>query len=412
METKFSVEETLETKRLKREEMPEYLDSDDPIILKTSWKPLKGGGQSYKSHNLVKVNDNRLEFKMALSAFIFYAFIILVGLAIMILPFVPGVEVEGNVFIAIGVGAFVAGVGSVLYYFGNKKIVLDKNLMAMWRGKVDAAKMINPQDVEGYFSLKKVHAVQLIKEYIRDIDHNGHSYYSHELNLIFDDGKRVNIVDHAKNHVVTQQAEIVSEFLNIPLWDGRFDGVDSATAKAHNILYKLFQSFKFFKFIVFLIIAISVLYMFFRDDPNSKINLSTLSGPQQEKVALEYTQEMFELVKSNKVNLPYLNKLLDTGIYIDAVDDLGRTALFYAVQTKNRDNINLFLRRGANIHIKDHSGIGLKELLDSKKDRNLYYMIIDHELEDEASKEGKIIYGINRSFDKEGNLVKEEILKR
>ena len=61
----------------------EHLGSDDVVINKIDWTPLHGGGQSFKSHTLVKVSDDRLVFKRSLSSRIFYGLTVLAGLITM-----------------------------------------------------------------------------------------------------------------------------------------------------------------------------------------------------------------------------------------------------------------------------------------------------------------------------------------
>ena len=66
------------------------------------------------------------------------------------------------------------------------------------------------------FDLANAEAIQLIREYVR-----GHksSYYSYELNLIFSDANRVNIVDHGALRKLREDAALLAEYLAIPVWD-------------------------------------------------------------------------------------------------------------------------------------------------------------------------------------------------
>ena len=328
-----------------------------------------------------------------------------------------------------GMGAVFLILGSVLLHFGNKKIVIDRGIKALWRGKKDAANNINTRDIDNYTSLKKLHALQLIKHntHINSNNHNGfeisinnheYEYENHELNLVFNNGKRLNLLSHGNNSLITSQAEKLSEFLSVPLWDGRFDGRDTGDSIPGNLsgLHKQNRIFSFLFFFVsalfnfksilaILIFFTSVFYFpFLQEDPDPKIDLSTVQGIQKEELRKEYTHELFERAKISGVNLVYMNKLADTGIDIDAQDEFGRTPLFYAVKVKNLDNVTFFLRRHANVNIRDKNGIGLKDMLDKKKDTNLYYRIVDAELEEDARSRGKTITYILRSIDKDGNV--------
>ena len=46
------------------------------------------------------------------------------------------------------------------------------------------------------------------------------SYYSYELNLVLEDGARLNVVDHGDLKALQADAEILSEYLQVPVWDG------------------------------------------------------------------------------------------------------------------------------------------------------------------------------------------------
>jgi hypothetical protein len=45
------------------------------------------------------------------------------------------------------------------------------------------------------------------------------SYYSYELNLVLDDGSRINVVDHGNLERLRSDANALSQFLDKPVWD-------------------------------------------------------------------------------------------------------------------------------------------------------------------------------------------------
>ena len=45
------------------------------------------------------------------------------------------------------------------------------------------------------------------------------SYTSYELNFVFEDGSRYNVIDHAKYESIQKEAIMISEFLGVPLWN-------------------------------------------------------------------------------------------------------------------------------------------------------------------------------------------------
>ena len=61
-----------------------------------------------------------------------------------------------------------------------------------------------------------IHALQILAEYVKG---NKRSYYSYELNLVFRDGTRKHVIDHGDIESIRKDSEILSKFLNRPVWD-------------------------------------------------------------------------------------------------------------------------------------------------------------------------------------------------
>jgi hypothetical protein len=73
------------------------------------------------------------------------------------------------------------------------------------------------------YPLERVHALQLLAERMRSSSRRGGSYYSYELNVVLDDGKRVHIVDHGKRPQIEADAAALGEFLEKPIWNALGD---------------------------------------------------------------------------------------------------------------------------------------------------------------------------------------------
>ena len=67
------------------------------------------------------------------------------------------------------------------------------------------------------FELDQVHAVQLIDERVRRS--KGGYFISYELNLVFKNCSRINIVDHGSLGAIRQESRMLSQFLRVPIWD-------------------------------------------------------------------------------------------------------------------------------------------------------------------------------------------------
>jgi hypothetical protein len=227
MSNKFFKKKLKLTTTIDPKKMPQHLGTDDPIVLKTSWRSMNNDGARAQTHTLVKINDNRMEFHLRYIHLWLWIIAIILSFSI---PFVlmsrSHVESSGSLA---GVGSWVSLLMSILMIFLlfkhitklGSRIVIDKNTAALWKGRAEASQIINPWSIDGYHSLKNVHAVQIIKKLISGSDRRRFSYCKHEIYLIFNNAERVFLVGHANETAISEQAKLLSEFLNIPLWDGR-----------------------------------------------------------------------------------------------------------------------------------------------------------------------------------------------
>ena len=64
--------------------------------------------------------------------------------------------------------------------------------------------------------LSSIHALQLLSEFVSG---SKSSYHSYELNLVLNDGSRINVVDHGNLDRLRSDANTLSRFLDKPIWD-------------------------------------------------------------------------------------------------------------------------------------------------------------------------------------------------
>ena len=192
---------------------------DDPVATQTDWTPAKGGGASFRTHKLVEVNSFRLEFRAAMGLKVFSLIFLLVGVGVMV-AFWPSNLLSGALSvertIPMLIGLVFAGVGGSLHYFGTAPIVFDKRRGAFWKGRKAPYEVVNKKALKHYALLEDIHALQLISEHCRSDDS---SYYSYELNLVLEDGRRINVVDHGKQSDLQGDAGTLAAFLEKPVWD-------------------------------------------------------------------------------------------------------------------------------------------------------------------------------------------------
>jgi hypothetical protein len=191
----------------------------DPLALTIEWTPATKGGTSYQTHKLVEIDFSRVEFKAATAAKLFYSFFCGMGLFVGI-----GFSLQNNIVEDFSVQTIAPAlfslifvvVGGLLYYFGTAPIVFDKGVGYFWKGRK------SPQDSPEAGSIKKlalledIHAIQLLAEFVRT---GKSAYYSYELNLVLNDGKRLTVIDHGNLKRLREDAQKLALFLGKPVWD-------------------------------------------------------------------------------------------------------------------------------------------------------------------------------------------------
>ena len=191
-------------------------DLNDPIALKTEWKPAKGGGASFQTHKLVKKSGNRIEFQISIGFKVFcILFFVMGAICSIVFGFQPCKETIECVMPIMG-GMLFMGAGGGMYYFGAAPRIFDKQVGYYWKGRQDPSKVARKKDLTHWTKLDRIHALQLISEHVKS---DKSSYLSYEINLVLSDGGRINVVDHGKKSKVLEDADILAEFLDIPVWN-------------------------------------------------------------------------------------------------------------------------------------------------------------------------------------------------
>jgi hypothetical protein len=195
---------------------------DDPLAQKIDWTPIRLGGSSFRTQALRETSYHILEFVISRSGLLFGLIFLLSGLAnMLILPFLilPGMsEVTGIVRALIPLsGLPFTLVGIWFLYSIGKPVVFDKELGWFWKGYRAPSLRGGEYKPKTGCPLSRAYALQILAEYIRSEDRD---YWSYELNLVCRDGSRFNLVDHGDYQKMKGDAQTISAFLGIPVWDG------------------------------------------------------------------------------------------------------------------------------------------------------------------------------------------------
>ncbi len=191
----------------------------DPVAGETEWTPFKPGGTNFTTHRLVREGD-RLEFKIAPGARVFALIFLVIGLVLVAGFAVPLLVRRPFVFreqdIVAAVGLVFALVGGLFYRHFNRPVIFDRRSGYFWKGRIPPAQAVNRESLKDCCALEKIHACQTIAEHVRG---SKSSFWSYELNLVLEDGSRLNVVDHGSPAVIRDDGRAVADFLQVPLWD-------------------------------------------------------------------------------------------------------------------------------------------------------------------------------------------------
>ncbi|HOH30468.1 MAG TPA: hypothetical protein PLC40_12395 [Candidatus Hydrogenedentes bacterium] len=205
---------------------PEVFDPsqfNDPLATQVEWTPMHPKGTSFRTHKLVQLHSDRVEFQPAWGLKLFLGIFLFAG-AFAPISFVFALAISGQmnsrmiftILIPIVMGTVIVIVGYMLYYRHSAPIVCDRYSGYFWKGRKAPNEVLNINAIKDACKLEDIHALQLISEYCQD---SKSSYYSYELNLVLNTGNRINVVDHGNQEKLRQDAQVLSVFLQVPVWD-------------------------------------------------------------------------------------------------------------------------------------------------------------------------------------------------
>jgi len=99
----------------------------------------------------------------------------------------------------------------------DQKITFDRLAGLYYRGK--GYDHSNSKNRKQQGQLNDIHAIQLISERVSSSDGGPMTTFtSYELNLVFPNGERINVMDHGSCEEVEYSALRLGKFLDVPIW--------------------------------------------------------------------------------------------------------------------------------------------------------------------------------------------------
>ncbi|MEO1993826.1 MAG: hypothetical protein ABGZ17_00955 [Planctomycetaceae bacterium] len=201
----------------------------DDVARQTDWGPLAEGGSNFASHNLQQVDSGRLEFTPTLVTRFFTCLptvfaVLQIPVAYLLLTYGVGDQPMLKMIIkGLAVMALICGplLSWFLVHTLLQPVVFDQSLRLFWKGRRAPDTMDDAQSSTPCCRLDDIYALQILSETVtsHSKEHGTHRYRSHELNLILQDARRLNVIDHGNLKVVRNDARQLARFLQVPVWD-------------------------------------------------------------------------------------------------------------------------------------------------------------------------------------------------
>ena len=185
---------------------------NDPVALTTAWHPAKRGGTNFRTHQLVQQGSQRLSFRPTLTSWLIASAFIGSGPLMAVLfyfrhPFPLG-NIPPTMLLILAMCSVFSLIG--VYY------------SARYLGTVTFDRASRAYTGRGERTgFDRIHAIQLLSEYCGGETGSlqSRSFSSYELNLVLENGDRINVTDHGDVVRLRDDAEKLAGFLGRPVWD-------------------------------------------------------------------------------------------------------------------------------------------------------------------------------------------------
>jgi hypothetical protein len=203
----------------------------DPLAKEIEWYSNQRRGNRGASHTLISLDHSKMMFKTKPTSLIVGGIFNLVGLVfttvIAYAIWTGNHSGSSNMSNIMGTGmtlviGSVFGLGGCLINHNPlTKRTFDKVTNQYLKGKIN-----KPKD---QCKLSDIHAIQIISERVTSQSTNSNgctrktTFKSYELNLVLKDKNRLTIVDHGELEIVRTDAETLSRFLGVRVWDATLE---------------------------------------------------------------------------------------------------------------------------------------------------------------------------------------------
>ncbi len=188
------------------------------LAKKIEWSPIAGGGANFKTSYLHQSNQSRVEILKSNGGKLFSAVFIGMGViipAIIIFSIIKEDGFDWQILFPFLIGSIFTAVGIVMLFFPKPR-VFDKQTGWFWAGSKQLSSEQELSLLKKSTRLNEIAAIQIIPERLSG---KNSTYTSWEINLISHDAQRLNVMDHGNKRSIQQDAQKLSEFLGVPVWE-------------------------------------------------------------------------------------------------------------------------------------------------------------------------------------------------
>ena len=195
---------------------------NDPIAAKTSWSPINSVASTFRTHKLIPINSERLEFHSTFAGKFLDGMFLTLGFFLMGLMVVSIFKADSlaatvNFLLPLFMGLIFMLLGGAMLYRRLTPIIFDSATGFFWKGRQAPNSFTAQSNTNHVCRLDRIHALQLLSQSRRNRKTRYHSY---QLNLILKDGRRINVINHNRSWYVRSDAAMLAAFLRIRVWDG------------------------------------------------------------------------------------------------------------------------------------------------------------------------------------------------
>jgi len=191
----------------------------DPLAAKIDWNPVtRNKGANFASHQLKKFSPDMMKFVPTWTTYILSSTLIVFGFGAMMIMYYTAKWILPPWLIALATVL----VGCFAFYRMTIPIVFDKTKGIFLKGRRQPAELNNLVHRKKSAKLDDVRALQILARQVMDYDSEtrmNRSYMTYELNLVLEDTNRVNVVTIGNITKLREDAELLSAFLEKPVWD-------------------------------------------------------------------------------------------------------------------------------------------------------------------------------------------------